>query len=85
MNAQALVGFGIEVKDTRTNGFVLCLSLRRRMSKPFVVSASVDSQYSAEGRDTVLSGKRFYGGQSLSECGVNIAMAFFNMRFSSSS
>ena len=50
-----------------------------------IVSTFVDPQYSAEDRDTVLSGKRFDGSQPLSECGVNIAMAFFSMRFSSSS
>ena len=53
--------------------------------QPFVVCTAVHTKNSAKGGNRMLIGKGFHSNQSLSECGVNIAMAFFNIRFSSSS
>lgn len=50
-----------------------------------VVGATVDFKYPAEDGDGMLAGQGVDGFQSLSECGVKIAIAFFRMRFSSSS
>ncbi len=50
----------------------------------FVVGAPVDVQHPAEGFDVMQETQVMYGGQSLFECGVKMAIAFFKMRFSSS-
>ena len=50
-----------------------------------VVGATVDFKDPAEDGDGMLAGQGVDGFQSLSECGVKIAIAFFRMRFSSSS
>ena len=50
-----------------------------------VVGATVDFKYPAEDGDGMLAGQGVDDFQSLSECGVKIAIAFFRMRFSSSS
>ena len=51
----------------------------------FVVRATVNAEYLAKKIEPVLKAKLVNGGQSLFECGVKIAIAFFKMRFSSSS
>ena len=50
-----------------------------------VVSTPVDIQDTAESFDTMLKTQFMNGVQSLFECGVNMAIAFFRIRFSSSS
>ena len=55
------------------------------MPQVLVVGAAVDLQNPAEDGDGMLAGQGVNGLQSLSECGVKIAIAFFKMRFSSSS
>ena len=78
-----LVGFGTEFKNGSANRSVFKLSYGRRTVQPFVICASVYTENSAQSDDWMLIWKSFYRNQSLPECGVNIA--FFNMRFSSSS
>ena len=53
--------------------------------KVFVVGASVDMQNPAQGFYIMLEAEFMYSVQSLAECGVKMAIAFFNIRFSSSS
>ena len=55
------------------------------MAQMLVIGAAVDIQHPAEDGDGMLATENVDGGQSLSECGVKIAIAFFKMRFSSSS
>lgn len=50
-----------------------------------VVGAAVDFKHPAQDGDGMLAGQGVDGGYSLSKCGVKIAIAFFKMRFSSSS
>ena len=50
-----------------------------------VVGAAVYVKHAAESLYTVLKPELVNSIQSLFECGVNMAIAFFNMRFSSSS
>lgn len=50
-----------------------------------IIGASVYTEYPAENGDGMLTRERVDGFQPLSECGVKIAIAFFRMRFSSSS
>ena len=50
-----------------------------------VVGTAVHIKYAAKSLYTMLKSKFVNGIQSLFECGVNMAIAFFNMRFSSSS
>ena len=50
-----------------------------------IVRASIDTQHPAQGFNGVLEAKNVDSVQSLFECGVNMAIAFFKMRFSSSS
>ncbi len=50
----------------------------------FVVGTPVDVKDTAESFDVMLETQLMYGGQSLFECGVKMAIAFFKMRFSSS-
>ena len=55
------------------------------MPQMLVVGAAVDPKHPTQDGDGVLAGQGLNGIQSLSECGVKIAIAFFKMRFSSSS
>lgn len=50
-----------------------------------VIHAAVDIKYTAQSFQIMLETQLVDGIQSLSECGVNMAIAFFKMRFSSSS
>ena len=50
-----------------------------------VVSTPVDIQNTAESFNIMLKTQFMNGIQSLFECGVNMAIAFFKIRFSSSS
>jgi len=50
-----------------------------------VICAAIDIKYTAQGFQIMLETQLVDGIQSLSECGVNMAIAFFKMRFSSSS
>ena len=51
----------------------------------FVVSTSVNLKDTAESLNVMLETQFMRGSQSLAECGVKMAIAFFKMRFSSSS
>ena len=51
----------------------------------FVVSTSVNLKDTAESLNVMLETQFMHGSQSLAECGVKMAIAFFSMRFSSSS
>ena len=75
----------VNMQNKPANLLVLRCSLRRNRAKVLVVSASVDLKDTAEGLDTVLETQLMNGVQSLAECGVNMAIAFFKIRFSSSS
>ena len=55
------------------------------MVQVLVIGAAIDIQHPTEDGDGMLAGESVDGVQSLSECGVKIAIAFFKMRFSSSS
>ena len=55
------------------------------MVKMLVIGAAIDAKDTAEDLDMMLKPKCMNSIQSLFECGVNMAIAFFNIRFSSSS
>ena len=55
------------------------------MMKMLVIIAAIDAKNTAEDLDVMLKPQCVDGIQPLFECGVNMAIAFFNMRFSSSS
>ena len=74
--SQTLVGFGTEFKNGSANRSVFKLSYGRRTVQPFVICASVYTENPAQSDDWMLIWKSFYRNQSLSECGVNIAIAF---------
>ena len=54
------------------------------MMKMLVIGAAADGKDTAEDIDVVLKPQEMDGIQPLFECAVNMAIAFFNMRFSSS-
>ena len=54
------------------------------MVKMLVISAAADAKDTAEDLDVMLKAKRVDSIQSLFECGVNMAIAFFKIKFSSS-
>lgn len=64
---------------------VLRCPLSRNRAEVLVVGAPVDLKDAAESLDIMLETQFMYGVQSLTECGVNMAIAFFKIRFSSSS
>ena len=84
-DAQPFVGTGIKRQDPLANLQILLLPAGGLMPQVLVVGAAVDLEHPAEDGDGVLAGQGVNGVQSLSECGVKIAIAFFKMRFSSSS
>lgn len=84
-DAQPLVGSGIGLQDPSANLQVLLLPAGGLPPQVLVVGAAVDPEHAAEDRDAMLAGQGVDGAYSLSECGVKIAIAFFKMRFSSSS
>ena len=53
------------------------------MMKMLVISTAVDAKDTAEDLDVMLKPQCVDSIQSLFKCGVNMAIAFFNMRFSS--
>lgn len=54
------------------------------MMKMLVIGAAVDAKDVAEDIDVMLKPQGMNSIQSLFECGVNMAIAFFRMRFPSS-
>lgn len=85
VNAEAFIRFGVQFDNPLLNVLIFEFTLRRLTVQKLVVSASVDPKNSAQSGYFVLAGQSLNSSQSLSECGLKIAMAFFNMRFSSSS
>lgn len=83
--AQTLVRLGVDLQYPAFQQLVFLLPGRGLTAEMFVIGTAVDTEHPAQNGDPVLSGKRLNGAQSLPECGVKIAMAFFKMRFSSSS
>ena len=83
--SQPLIGLGVKFQYPFPNLHVLLLSARRLTLQVLVIGAAVDVKHPAEDGNGMLIGQGIDGVQSLSECGVKIAIAFFKMRFSSSS
>ena len=54
------------------------------MVKMLVIGTAVDAKDTAEDIDVMLKPQGMNSIQSLFECGVNMAIAFFNIKFSSS-
>lgn len=84
-DAQPFVGSGVKFQDSLPNLQILLFSVRGLPPQMLVIGAAVDPEHAAEDGDAMLAGQCVDGAYSLSECGVKIAMAFFKMRFSSSS
>ena len=82
---QPFVGLGIYLQNPLSNLCVFLLPAGGLTPLVLVAGTAVDLQYPAEDGDGMLAGQGVNGVQSLSECGVKIAIAFFKMRFSSSS
>ena len=75
----------IDLKDDAFDVLVFFDSGSKVFAEVLIISASVDFQDTAESLDVVLKAELMDSVQSLSECGVKMAIAFFKMRFSSSS
>ena len=84
-DAQPFVGFSINFQNPLPNLHILLMPVGGLMPQMLVVGAAVDPKHPTQDGDGVLAGQGLNGIQSLSECGVKIAIAFFRMRFSSSS
>ena len=84
-DAQPLVGSGVKLQNPLPKLHILPLPAGGLMPQVLVVGAAVDLKHPAQDGDGMLAGQGLNGGCSLSECGVKIAIAFFKMRFSSSS
>lgn len=82
---QALICSGVDLQDPTFQQLVFLLPGGGLTAEIFVIGAAVDTERPAQNGDPVLPGKGLHSAQSLPECGVKIAMAFFKMRFSSSS
>ena len=85
VSAEPFVVISIYMKDKLTYLLILRCPRRRGGMEMLVVSTPVDIQDTAESFDTMLKTQFMNGVQSLFECGVNMAIAFFRIRFSSSS
>lgn len=85
LDSQPFVGAGINLQYPLPNLHVLLLPLGGLTPQVFVIGAAVDVKRPAENGDGILTGQGVDGFQPLPECGVKIAIAFFKMRFSSSS
>ena len=85
LRTQSLVAFDVKCKDFCSKRSVFNSSVRIFAVAELVISAPIDLQNPTKCCNSVFMAKRMDGNQSLPECGVNIAMAFFRMRFSSSS
>ena len=85
VSSEALLGSCIQFNNTSAYPAVFNFSFWRLMMKKFVICASVDMKNTAKRCYCVFWWHQLNGIQSLSEWGVNIAMAFFSIRFSSSS
>lgn len=83
-NAQPFVSLDVDLQDPLADLHVFLLPPGGLPPPVLVIGAAVDPQHPAEDGDGMLAGQGVDGFQSLSECGVNIAIAFFKMRFSSS-
>lgn len=85
LRPQPFVGPGVNLQYPLPNLHILLLPAGGLTPQVLVVGAAVDTKHPAEDGDGMLTGQGVDGVQSLSECGVKIAIAFFRMRFSSSS
>lgn len=85
VSSEAFFWSCIKLGNTTSNPTVFKLSFRGLVMKKFVICASVDTKNTAKRCNSVFWWQQLYGIQSLPEFGVNIAMAFFSIRFSSSS
>ena len=81
---QPFVRSGVDLQDPLSDLHVLLLPAGGLTPQMLVVAAAVDLEHPAEDGDGMLAGQGIDGAQSLSECGVKIASAFFRIRFSSS-
>ena len=84
-HAQSLFRTDPQGKNLLTDNLVLKLARPYLGSVVLVVGTTFDMQNPAEGRDAMLMTQRVHCIHSFPECGVNMAIAFFRMRFSSSS
>lgn len=85
VSADPLAVVRVDAEDEPPDLLVLDSSCSRSRMKMFVVGAAVYVQDTAQGFDGVLTTEPVDRIQSLLECGVNMAIAFFKIRFSSSS
>ena len=73
-DAQPFVGFSVKFQNPLPNLLSLLLPAGGLTPQVLVVGAAVDPEYPAEDGDGMLAGQRINGLQSLSECGVKIAI-----------
>lgn len=86
VSAEPHIVFGTDLQYVGLNGLVFGNARRNGFgAETFVVRATINAKYLTEKIEPMLKTKLMNGGQSLPECGVKIAIAFFKMRFSSSS
>ena len=84
MSAETIFGVCVYSEDCGANLPVFQGSRGFFLAETLVICASVHFQNAAKRLNFMLKPERMYGVQPLSECGVNMAIAFFNIRFSSS-
>ena len=84
VSAEALVAVSINMQNDTSYTLVFYCSGSLNRVKMLVIGTSVNVKYAAQCFDFMLKTKLVYSIQTLFECGVNMAIAFFNMRFSSS-
>ena len=84
IRAEPFAGFGVQFQNCRTDFLVFQRTRSRSMMKMLVIGTAVDTKDAAEDIDVMFKPQGMNSIQSLFECGVNMAIAFFNIKFSSS-
>ena len=84
VSAETLIIFSINIQDDTSDMLVFYYSGGLNRAEMLVIGTPVNIKYAALCFDFMLKTKFMYSIQTLFECGVNMAIAFFNMRFSSS-
>ena len=85
ISAPPFVVIRMDMKNQRSNMLIFPDAWAGFSREMFVISASVDPENAAERFNAVLEMQLMDGIWSLFECGVNMAIAFFKIRFSFSS
>lgn len=84
IGAETVAGFGVQFQNGGADFLVFQRTRSRDMVEMLVIGAAANAKDMAEEIDVVLKPQGMDSIQPLFECGVSMAIAFFNMRFSSS-